>query len=95
MNGERTGLGFQKCTTNATYPCSFVTQIFRNCSPVHADTFKTFKVMTSTEPSGTLGSVASSEASIKEIIIWTTSSVISGQLRDVYTPYPGLCAAGM
>ena len=39
-------------TKNGTYQWSFVTQIFHNGQP-------TFKVMTSTYPIGTLGSVAS------------------------------------
>jgi hypothetical protein len=41
--------------------------------------------MTSTKPLGTLGSVASllAATSIKEILIETTSSGISNQLRDI------------
>jgi len=42
--------------TNGTYPWSFVTQKFRNS---HGGDGKTFKMMTSTLPLGTLGSVAS------------------------------------
>ena len=32
--------------TNETYPWSFVSQIFRNDQPSHADDRKTFEVMT-------------------------------------------------
>jgi hypothetical protein len=42
-----------------TYPWSFVTQIFRNGKPSHGVDRKTFEAMTSTEPLGTIGSVAS------------------------------------
>ena len=46
-------------STSGTYPWSFVTQIFHNGQPSHGDDRKIFKVMTSTLPKGTLGSVAS------------------------------------
>jgi hypothetical protein len=46
-------------TTSGTYPWSFVTQIFHNGQPSHSSDRKTFEVMTSTLPKGTLGSVAS------------------------------------
>ena len=46
-------------TTSGTYPWSFVTQIFHNGQPSHGGDRKIFKVMTSTLPKGTLGSVAS------------------------------------
>jgi hypothetical protein len=46
-------------TTSGTYPLSFVTQIFHNGQPSHGGDCKTFEVMTSTKPKGTLGSVAS------------------------------------
>jgi hypothetical protein len=48
---------------------------------------QTSEVMTSTYPRGTLGSVAFllAATSIKEILIGTTSSGISYQLRDVYS----------
>ena len=46
-------------TTSGTYPWSFVTQIFHNGQPSHGGDRKTFEVMTSTEATGTLGSVAS------------------------------------
>ena len=42
-----------------TCPWSFVTQIFRNGKPIHGGDRKSFEAMTSTEPLGTLGSVAS------------------------------------
>ena len=42
-------------TTSGTYPWSFVTQIFH----IHGGNRNIFKVMTSTLPKGTLGSVAS------------------------------------
>ena len=82
-------------TTSGTYPWSFVTQIFHNGQPSHGGDRKTFEVMTSTSPIGTLGSVAFvvAEHSIKGILIGTTSSGISYHLRDIYTPYPG--TAGM
>jgi len=38
---------------------SFVTQIFNNGQPSHGGDGKTFEVMISTQPRGTLGSVAS------------------------------------
>jgi hypothetical protein len=46
-------------TTSGTYPWSFVRQIFHNGQPSHGGDRKTFEVMTSTYPRGTLGSVAS------------------------------------
>ena len=46
-------------TISGTYPWSFVTQIFHNGQPCHGGDRKIFEVMTSTLPSGTLGSVAS------------------------------------
>jgi hypothetical protein len=46
-------------TTSGTYPWSFVTQIFHNGQPSHGGDRKIFKVMTSTLPKGTVGSVAS------------------------------------
>ena len=52
MNEKMTG----KC---GTYPWSFVTQIFHNGQPSHGGNSKTFEVMTSTLPRGTIGSVAS------------------------------------
>ena len=45
--------------TSGTYPWSFVTQIFHNGQPSHGGDRKIFKVMTSTLPKGTVGSVAS------------------------------------
>jgi hypothetical protein len=44
---------------SGTYPCSFVTQIFHSGQPCHGGDRKTFEVITSTWPRGTLGSVAS------------------------------------
>ena len=41
-------------TTSGTYPWSFVTQIFHNGQPSHGGDRKTFEVMTSTLPKGTL-----------------------------------------
>jgi hypothetical protein len=46
-------------TTSGTYLCSFVTQIFHNGQPSHGGNRKSFEVMTTTLPKGTLGSVAS------------------------------------
>ena len=46
-------------TTSGTYPWSFVTQIFHNGQQSHGGDRKIFKVMTSTLPKGTLGSVVS------------------------------------
>jgi len=46
-------------TTSGTYPWSFVTQIFRNGDPTHGGDRKTFELMISTFPIGTLGSVSS------------------------------------
>ena len=46
-------------TTSGTYPWSFVTQIFQNGQPSHGGGCKSFEVMTSILPKGTLGSVAS------------------------------------
>jgi hypothetical protein len=45
-------------TTSGTYPWSFVTQIFHNGQPSHGGDGNIFKVMISTLPRGTLGSVA-------------------------------------
>ena len=50
-------------TTSGTYPWSFISQIFHNGQPSHGGDQKTFKVMTSTLPKGTFGSVASLIAS--------------------------------
>ena len=49
--------------TSETYSWSFVTQIFHNGQPSHGDR-KTFDVMTSTKPRGTIGSVASLLAAV-------------------------------
>jgi len=46
-------------STSGTYLWSFVTQIFHNSQPSHGGDRKTFEVMTSTYPIGTLGSAAS------------------------------------
>jgi len=46
-------------TTSGRYPWSFVTQIFQNGEPSHGGDRKSFEVITSTVPKGTLGSVAS------------------------------------
>ena len=74
-------------TTSGAYPWSFVTQIFHNGQPSHCGDRKSFEVMTSTLPKGTLGSVASllAATSIKEILIGTTSSGISYHPRDIYS----------
>jgi len=45
-------------TASGTYSWSFVTQIFHNGQPRYGGDRKTFKVMTSTYPRGSLGSVA-------------------------------------
>ena len=60
-------------TTSGTYPWSFVTQIFHNGQPSHGGNHEIFKVMTSTLPKGTLGSVASLLA----------ATGISYHLRDI------------
>jgi hypothetical protein len=44
--------------TSGTYPWSIVRQILRNGLPNHGGDRKTFEVMTSTLPKGTIGSVA-------------------------------------
>jgi hypothetical protein len=44
--------------TSGTYPWSFVTQLFHIGQPSHGDDSKIFEVMTSTSPTGTLGTVA-------------------------------------
>ena len=41
------------------YPCSFLLHIFHNSQPRHGGDRKTFEVMTSTFPIGTIGPVAS------------------------------------
>jgi hypothetical protein len=46
-------------TTSGTYPLSFVTQIFHIGQPCHGGDRKTFEVMTSAYPRGTMDSVAS------------------------------------
>ena len=46
-------------TLSGTYPWSFVTQIFHSGQPSHGGDRKSFEVMTSTLPKGTLDSVAS------------------------------------
>ena len=69
-------------TTSGTYPWSFVTPIFHNGQPSHGGDRKTFEVMTSTYLRGTIGSVASLLAAI---LIGTTISGISYQLRDIYS----------
>ena len=46
-------------TTSGTYPWSFGTQILQNGQPSHNGDRKTFEVMTSACPKGTVGSVAS------------------------------------
>jgi hypothetical protein len=46
-------------STSWTYLWSFVTQIFHNGQPIYGGDRKTFEVMTSTYPIGTLGSVTS------------------------------------
>ena len=57
MNKEKKREEF---TTSGTFPWSFGTQqIFHNGQPSHGGDCKTFEVMTSTEPIGTLGSIAS------------------------------------
>ena len=49
----------RKGSGSATYPWSFVTQIFHNDQPSHGGDGKTFEVITSTSQIGTLGSVGS------------------------------------
>ena len=78
--------------TSGTYPWSFVTQIFHNGQPSHGADRKIFEVMTSTLPTGTLGSVVSLlAATLYQGNPY--SSGISYHLREIYTPYAG--AAGM
>ena len=57
--GHERGKDREVLTTNGTFPWSFVTQIFYNGNPSRGDDHKTFEVMTSTYPIGTIGSMAS------------------------------------
>ena len=67
------------------YSCSFVTHIFRNGFPSHRDDRKTFKVITTTQPIGTLGSVASflTATFYQGNLNRNHILVISDQLRDI------------
>ena len=70
-------------TTSGTCPGSFVPQIFHNGQPSHGGNRKTFEVMTSTYPRGTLCSVAFLLA--VTLYQGTTGYGISDQLRDAYS----------
>ena len=81
-------------TTKELYMWSFMTQIFRNDLPSLGGDRKTFEVMTSVQPLGTFGSVATLLAANiyqrnheKNHKLWNILS--AGR----YTPYAG--AAGM
>jgi hypothetical protein len=50
--------------TNRTYLWSFMTQIFHSSKPGHGGNCKTFEVMTSTQPLGTLDSFLVSRNSL-------------------------------
>ena len=52
------GKDWEVFTTSGTYPWSSVTPIFHSGQPGHGGDRKTFEVMTSKWPKGTLGSVA-------------------------------------
>jgi hypothetical protein len=60
--GHQWGRDREVLTTSGVYPWLIVTQIFHNGQPSHGGDRKTFEVMTSTYPRGTLGSRASSFA---------------------------------
>ena len=70
-------------TKSGTCPGSFVTQILHNGQPSHGGNRKTFEVMTSTYPRGTLCSVAFLLA--VTLYQGTTGYGISDQLRDAYS----------
>jgi len=81
-------------TTSGTYPSPFVTQISNIDQPSNCGNRKTFEVMTSTLPKGTLGSVDSLLAATlyqrnpdRNHKLWYIVSI------ERYTPYVG--AAGM
>ena len=77
-------------TTSGRYPWSCVTHIFYiNGQPSHGGDRKTFEVMTSTYPRGTLVSVASLLAAI----LYQGNPDRNHKLWEIYTPYAG--AAGM
>jgi len=57
-------------TTSGTYPWSFVTHIFHNGQPIHGGDRKSFEVMTSTLPKGTL------VASLFESLIFFLDKII-------------------
>ena len=81
-------------TKNGTYQWSFVTQIFHNGQPSHVGDRETFKVMTSTYPIGTLGSVAS----LLAVTFYQGNPDRNHKLWNIvstkrYTPYAG--AAGI
>ena len=76
------------------YPCSLLTHIFHNSQPSHGGDRKTFEVMTSTFPIGTIGPVASLLAATlyqgnhdRNHMLWNIV------LTERYTPYAS--AAGM
>jgi len=58
MISHECGKDREVLTTSGTCPWSFVTQIFHNGQSSHGGNRKTFELMTSTYPRGTLGSVA-------------------------------------
>ena len=70
------------------YPCSLLTNIFHNSQPSHGGDRKTFEVMTSTFPIGTIGPVASLLAATlyqgnpdRNHMLWNIVST------ERYTPY--------
>ena len=76
------------------YPCSLLTHIFHNSQPSHGGYRKTFEVMTSTFPIGTIGPVASLLAATlyqgnpdRNHMLWNIVST------ERYIPYAS--AAGM
>ena len=70
-----------------TYSWSFVPQTFHDAQPSHYGNCKTFKMVTSALPLGTLASVASLLAATlyQGILKDNTNSGISYQLRDIYS----------
>ena len=56
---HKRGKDREMLTTNGTYMWLFVTQILHSGSVIHGGDRKTFEVMTSTLPIGTLGSIQS------------------------------------
>ena len=79
-------------TTSGTYPWSLVKQIFHNGQPSHGGDRKTFEVMTSTLPKGTIGSVASLLAATPYQGNPDRNHKLCLEYRinwEIYTPYAG------